>query len=103
MLDPFKTLFVGRLSYQTNEKKLKKEFETYGAIKNVFIVKNTTTGESRGYGFIEFEHKSDFLQAYKYGEGKKIDGHKIVVDFERGRTQLKWRPRRLGVVLESIF
>lgn len=36
------------------------------------------------------------MQAYKYGEGKKIDGRKIVVDFERGRTQLKWRPRRLG-------
>lgn len=38
------------------------------------------------------------MQAYRYGEGKKIDGRKIVVDFERGRTALKWRPRRLGVL-----
>ena len=60
-------------------------------------MKNVISGESRGYAFIEFEHKSDFLEAYKYGEGKRIDGRKIVVDYERGRTQLKWRPRRLGV------
>jgi len=62
----------------------------------LIIVKNTITNLSRGYGFIEFEHKSDFLSAYKYGDGKRIDGKRVIVDFERGRTMLKWRPRRLG-------
>ena len=64
----------------------------------MIIVKNTITNLSRGYGFIEFEHKSDFLSAYKYGDGKRIDGKRVIVDFERGRTMLKWRPRRLGVI-----
>ena len=27
---------------------------------------------------------------------KRIDGRKVVVDIERGRTILKWRPRYLG-------
>ncbi|TVU32056.1 hypothetical protein EJB05_23774 [Eragrostis curvula] len=31
--DPYKTLFVGRLSYETSERNLKKEFEAYGPIK----------------------------------------------------------------------
>jgi len=35
--------------------------------------------------------------AYKYSEGKKIDGRKIIVDIERGRTVMNWRPRRFGV------
>ena len=64
----------------------------------MIVVKNTVTNQSRGYGFIEFDHKSDFLSAYKYGDGKRIDGKRVIVDFERGRTMLKWRPRRLGVL-----
>lgn len=51
---------MGRLSYQTNEKKIRKEFESYGAIKNIHIAKDIK-GESRGYAFIEFDHKSDFV------------------------------------------
>lgn len=34
--------------------------------------------------------------AYKYGDGKKIDGRRVVVDVERGRTVKSWKPRRLG-------
>ena len=78
------------------EKKLKKEYEQYGSIKKVCIVKKKDKNDPRGYAFIEFEHKKDFLNAYKYGDGKKIDGKRVIVDFERGRTVLTWRPRRLG-------
>jgi U1 small nuclear ribonucleoprotein 70kDa len=34
--------------------------------------------------------------AYKHADGKKIDGRRILVDVERGRTVKGWRPRRLG-------
>ena len=34
--------------------------------------------------------------AYKYADGKKIDGRRVLVDVERGRTIKGWRPRRLG-------
>lgn len=36
------------------------------------------------------------LAAYKQGDGKKIDGRRVLVDVERGRTVPNWRPRRLG-------
>ena len=36
------------------------------------------------------------LGAYKSADGKKIDGRRVVVDVERGRTVKSWRPRRLG-------
>jgi hypothetical protein len=28
--------------------------------------------------------------------GRKVDGRRIVVDYERGRTKSEWIPRRLG-------
>jgi U1 small nuclear ribonucleoprotein 70kDa len=34
--------------------------------------------------------------AYKEVDRKKIDGRRIVVDVERGRTVRNWRPMRLG-------
>lgn len=46
---------------------------------------------------IEFEHKNDLKTAYKYADGKKVDGRRVLVDIERGRTVMSWRPRRIGV------
>lgn len=35
--DPFKTLFVARINYDTSESKLRREFEVYGPIKKVSL------------------------------------------------------------------
>lgn len=34
--------------------------------------------------------------AYKQADGRKIEGRRVLVDVERGRTVPNWRPRRLG-------
>ncbi|CAK90444.1 unnamed protein product (macronuclear) [Paramecium tetraurelia] len=94
--DPYKTLFVGRLNFATTDKKLRKEFEEYGPIKSVRIVRDSTHDKPRGYAFIEYESKNSVKSAYKYAVDKRVDGRKVVVDIERGRTILKWRPRYLG-------
>ena len=93
--DPYKTLFVARLNYDTNETTLRNEFEIYGTIKKIRLVCDNE-GKPRGYAFIEFEHQRDMKDAYKHADGKKIDGKRIVVDYERGRTVKGWVPRRFG-------
>uniref|UniRef100_A0A0N4Z323 U1 small nuclear ribonucleoprotein 70 kDa n=1 Tax=Parastrongyloides trichosuri TaxID=131310 RepID=A0A0N4Z323_PARTI len=93
--DPFKTLFVCRLSYETTESKLKREFSRWGTIVNVKIIV-TKEEKPRGYAFIEYSRKSEMSQAYKEADGMKIDGMRILVDYERGRTRKDWLPRRLG-------
>uniref|UniRef100_A0A915LF35 U1 small nuclear ribonucleoprotein 70 kDa n=1 Tax=Meloidogyne javanica TaxID=6303 RepID=A0A915LF35_MELJA len=72
--DPYKTLFIARIVVLVHDK----------------------TGKPRGYAFIEYEHKSDMSAAYKKADGTKIDGRRVVVDYERGRTKKSWLPRRLG-------
>jgi len=93
--DPFRTLFVGRTCYETTEKKLKKEFETFGPIRRIRVVTDKN-GKPRGYAFIEFESDRDMKEAYKHADGRKIDGRRILVDVERGRTVEGWHPRRMG-------
>uniref|UniRef100_A0A915D3B5 U1 small nuclear ribonucleoprotein 70 kDa n=1 Tax=Ditylenchus dipsaci TaxID=166011 RepID=A0A915D3B5_9BILA len=93
--DPYKTLFVSRINYETSASKLRREFKKFGDIRKVVMVSDRS-GKPRGYAFIEYAHKSDMSYAYKKADGIKIDGRRVLVDYERGRTQKSWLPRRLG-------
>ena len=96
--DPYATLFVARLPYSACEDDdvLRREFERYGDIKSVRVVTDTDTGKPTGYAFIEFETEDDMKQAFKRADGTRIEGKRVVVDAERGRTTPNWRPMRLG-------
>merc|ERR1712029_698769 len=69
--------------------------EVFGSIKKVRMVYDQK-GKPRGYAFVEYEHERDLKNAYKQGDGKKIDARRVMVDVERGRTVEGWLPRRLG-------
>lgn len=94
--DPYRTLFVARLNYDTSETKLRREFESYGPIKRICMIQDRVQGKSRGYAFIEYKKDKDMHEAYKRADGKRIDGRRVLVDVERGRTHKGWLPRRLG-------
>lgn len=94
-LQPFRTIIVARLSYETTVETLRLVAEEYGEVEDVVIVR-TPSGESRGYGFVQFAHERDMDSAYRLMDGKLIDGRAVVVDVERGRTTSSWLPRRLG-------
>ncbi|XP_059623680.1 U1 small nuclear ribonucleoprotein 70 kDa-like [Cornus florida] len=94
--DPYKTLFVARLNYETTESRIKREFEAYGPIKRIRLITDKESSKPRGYGFIEYLHTRDMKAAYKQADGKKLDNRRVLVDVERGRTVPNWRPRRLG-------
>jgi U1 small nuclear ribonucleoprotein len=57
--DPYKTLFVARINYDSSESKLRREFDVYGPVKKVHLIMDRVSGKPRGYAFIEFEHERD--------------------------------------------
>jgi len=93
--DPYKTLFISRLHKTATETDLRREFEGFGTIERVRIVRDKKS-RSRGYAFIVYERERDMKAAYKESDGLHIIGKKILVDVERGRTVRGWKPRRLG-------
>lgn len=90
----YNTLFIGRLAYEVTERKLLREMEAFGPIKDIQIIKKD--GKSRGYAFVEYEHEDDMKRAYRAADGMPIEGRDIIVDVERGHTVPDWLPRRLG-------
>lgn len=47
-------LFIGGISWDTDEDRLKDYFGAYGEVVEVVIMKDRTTGRARGFGFIVF-------------------------------------------------
>ena len=94
--EPHKTIFVGNMSYKTDDKTLSRQFEAFGKIKRVRVVKDTETGKSKGYGFVEFDEKRSAEIAYSRGDGRRIDEFYVTVDMEKSRIDKYWVPRRLG-------
>jgi len=90
----YNTLFIGRLAYEVTERKLLREMEAFGPVKDIKIIKHD--GKSRGYAFVEYEHEEDMKRAYRAADGMRIEGREIVVDVERSHTVPDWLPRRLG-------
>jgi len=60
------------------------------------MITEKESGKFRGYAFIQFAKEEDMKSAFKDADAKKINGRRIVVDVERGRTVKTWRPKRLG-------
>ena len=58
-------------NYDVSESKLRREFETYGAIKSLKLVHDTKDGKPRGYAFIEFEHERDMHCALTHLDGTR--------------------------------
>lgn len=85
-----------------NEEKLNEALKTYGPVKSCKVIKDQAN-KHRGYAFVEFERKADLVTAYKNAHEKKIDGRRISVDIEKGRTILSFRPRRFGGGVGMIF
>ncbi|KAL3918691.1 MAG: hypothetical protein SGARI_007396, partial [Bacillariaceae sp.] len=91
----YNTLFVSRLAYEVTERKLLREMEAFGLVKDIKLIVNKE-GKSRGFAFVEYENEEDMKRAYRAADGMRLEGRPIVVDVERGHTVPAFLPRRLG-------
>ncbi|KAL8505451.1 hypothetical protein ACS0TY_016625 [Phlomoides rotata] len=68
-------LFVGGISWDTNEERLKDYFEQYGTVVETVIMRDRTTGRARGFGFVVFAEPGVAERVVK--EKHMIDGRTV--------------------------
>lgn len=51
-------LFIGGISWETNEDKLKEYFGNYGEVLQTVVMRDKVTGRPRGFGFVVFADPS---------------------------------------------
>jgi cold-inducible RNA-binding protein len=73
-----KKLYVGNLSFQTTEVELKELFAQSGPVETVRIITDRSTGQSKGFGFVEMEEGGD--HAIDQLNGKEFNGRSLTVN-----------------------
>ncbi|XP_039003851.1 heterogeneous nuclear ribonucleoprotein 1-like isoform X1 [Hibiscus syriacus] len=68
-------LFIGGISWDTNEERLKEYFRSFGEVVETVIMKDRTTGRARGFGFIVFSDPAIAEKVIK--EKHNIDGRMV--------------------------
>lgn len=80
-----KNIFVGNLNSGTTREAIRSLFEPLGSVRNLKLMTDRDTGQSRGFAFVEMK-AAEAGQAIAALDGKTVDGQTIQV--REGRPKL---------------
>ena len=80
-----KRLYVGNLGFDVTDKELEELFSQAGACENVTIITDRSTGQSRGFGFVEMATTAEAQKAVQQFDGHEFKGRTLKVNEARER------------------
>ncbi|KPJ85756.1 RNA-binding protein [Parcubacteria bacterium SG8_24] len=86
-----KKLYVGNLSFDTNEEGLRDYFSQAGSVESAVIITDRMTGRSKGFGFVEYATDEEAQKAIEMFDGQDLDGRNLKVNEARPKED---RPPR---------
>jgi len=87
-------LYVGNLSFDTNDSSLNTAFTAYGQVTSAEVVIDRDTGRSRGFGFVEMPNQTEAQAAIAALNGSTLQGRQLNVNEARDRGDRSQAPRR---------
>jgi RNA recognition motif-containing protein len=81
-----KKLFVGGLSWDTDDHSLRAAFEKFGEVTEASVISDRETGRSRGFGFVTFTDEQAGIAAIEGMNGAQLDGRSLKVNEAQERA-----------------
>ena len=81
-------LYVGNLSFNTNESALRAAFEQFGSVTDVYIANDRETGRPRGFAFVTFSTAEESKLAAEKMNGTDLDGRTLNVNEARPKEEM---------------
>ena len=78
-------IYVGNLSFDTNEQGLETLFSQYGQVDRVSLITDRDTGRSRGFAFVTMGDGTAAQSAIDALNGKEFEGRTLKVNEARGK------------------
>jgi len=82
-----KKLYVGNLSYSTNDEALSQLFSEFGTVESAQVIMDQYSGRSKGFGFVEMANDEEAAKAIESMNEKEIEGRSIKVNEARPKTR----------------
>lgn len=76
-------LFVGNLSWDTNDDSLNQFFAQVGKVVEAKVIVDRNSGRSRGFGFVTMETEEEAEKAIAELNDKELDGRNIKVSIAK--------------------
>ncbi len=73
-------LYVGNLPYKATDEELRELFSQAGAVANVQVMRDATTGRARGFGFVEMATDEGAQKAVEQFHQYQMQGRALVVN-----------------------
>lgn len=80
-------LYVGGLSYNTDEDQLRTYFSQAGTVRSAQVIMDRDTGRSKGFGFVEMSSQGEMDKAIQMFNGKELDGRTLTVNQAKPREE----------------
>ena len=80
-------LFVGNLSYQTQENDLQDYFSQAGTVTSVNLMMDKISGKSRGFAFVEFASAEEANKAVEQFHDQEFQGRTLTVNIAKPREE----------------
>ena len=79
-------LFVGGLSWDTNDATLRAAFAACGEVTDAKVITDRETGRSRGFGFVTMSNDAGAREAVSRMDGQSIDSRTVKVSEAQERS-----------------
>ncbi|XP_058181003.1 glycine-rich RNA-binding protein 2, mitochondrial-like [Rhododendron vialii] len=79
-------LFIGGLSYGTDDQSLKDAFSQFGDVVDARVITDRESGRSRGFGFVNFVEGESASSALSAMDGQELNGRNIRVSYATERA-----------------
>lgn len=80
-----KNVYVGNMSFDTTEDRLRALFEAHGEVTSVNIITDRYSGRPRGFGFVEMATEDAANAAIAALDGQNVDGRELKVNMAKPR------------------
>ena len=79
-------IYVGQLDYSVTEDDLKDAFSEFGDVSSVKIITDRSSGQSKGFGFVEMPNDSEADKAMNALNGSQLKDREIKVSQAKPRS-----------------
>jgi RNA recognition motif-containing protein len=79
-------LYVGNLPYETSETDLQALFEKAGQVASINVMRDRTTGQARGFAFVEMSSAAEANAAITQLDQQPFGGRNLTVNHAKPMT-----------------